>query len=92
MSLKEQMEKDLDLFYNTKEFASSALYKNKKIAVLPFEDFDIAQISSKSILVKSSDTHGIKEGEKITVDSTEYEVSNFSYRDDMKLERIIGLN
>lgn len=76
---KEQMDKDLDVFLNTTEFGTSALYNGITIAVdfrshsdVVFERGGQHQVSGSvpACYCKESDIQGIENGDTITIDGT----------------------
>lgn len=89
MSLKEDMLEDLDIFYDTDEFATSAQYKDNDISILFQEDLELFGTEKISISIPSS--NGISMGDKITINSILYEILNFEYKDDSELEYLVAL-
>lgn len=91
MNLKQIMENDLDNFYNSNEFGISALFNATQIVVSFLDDIEVSSSKEKVISAKSSDVASIDVGSEITVDSIDYEVTNFDYLDATKLEMIISI-
>lgn len=91
MSFKQDMVDDLSVFYNTKEFAISVLYKTEAIPALPVEDMEISDTREMVISCVSSDVLDIESGDIFTIDEKEYEVINFDFKDKYELETIIAL-
>jgi hypothetical protein len=91
MSLKQVLANDLDVFYNSDEFAISAVYNSHEISVLSQDDIGFENSDIKVVSAKSSDVVGIAKGDTISIDGVAYRVNNYEYKDDMKLEMMIGL-
>lgn len=84
---------DLDIFYNTDEFAVSATWNGKELPVLVKEDEDITYNEEEiAITARALDVVGIKAGDLITVLGREYKVHGERYLDlETRLEKRIGL-
>lgn len=92
MNFKEQLKKDLDVFYNTEEFAVAALYKDKEIPVIFTDEYEIEGIEGDKITVKADDIPNIQEGDIFTIDGADRECINFEYTDKDKLEILVALD
>lgn len=94
MSLKEDMEGDLEIIYNTDEFAYPALYENsvisKEIIVMINNEIDIESINLHVISAKTKDVENLKEGDFFTINNVEYKCLNFEHQFD-GFETIINL-
>ena len=93
MSFKQMMSDDLDIFYDSDEFAESAYFNgaSEPITVLPVDDIEVSSSDHRVISAKVSDVAGIAEGNTFLIDETSYQVSNFDYKDSTNLEYFIAL-
>jgi hypothetical protein len=95
MSFKEDMQEDLDIFYDADEFAYLAQYKTTtnttEIPVnirdgLEFESIDISVISAKT-----SDVTNLEVGHLFTINKIQFKCLNFEHQID-GLETIINIS
>jgi hypothetical protein len=91
MNLKEQLSNDLDIFYNSNEFGVVATYKTNEIVVIYEEDVEINNTENRVISGKASDFNTIAIGDIIEIEGVSYEIYNFEFKDNYKLEYLIGL-
>lgn len=91
MSMKQMMSDDLDIFYDSNDFALSATYNGVDISVLLLDDMEASSNELKVISAKQSDVSNIAEGDLIVLENVNYTVSNFDYKDSYKLEILIAL-
>lgn len=89
MSYKEQYLKDLEYVYS--ETGDIALWNGKEIYISKVENYDFETINGDqySILVKY--VNGLEEGQIITIDNKNYTIQNFNFKDELKLEYLIGV-
>ncbi|MGB7402698.1 MAG: hypothetical protein WA916_08955 [Arcobacter sp.] len=91
MSLKKDMQTDLNVFYDTEEFACLAFYGEVEFRAIFINNFEIQGLLGKAISILASEDPGIKEDDIITIDGESFEVNNVDFKDDTKLEKVIGL-
>ena len=84
MSLKETIKADLNVFYNTDEFAKKGFFKGKEVAILFRKNLDIFEVNFENIKARREDFEGIEEGDSLEIDSKKYTVSNFSFEKDFE--------
>ena len=77
MSFKDQQLADLDVFYNTDEFADSATYKGTQIPLVEIDDMSIESIEGTNFSCKSSDVPLPIAGEAFVINNKNYELLNF---------------
>ena len=85
MSLKETIKADLNVFYNTDEFAKKGFFKGKEVAILFRKNLDIFEVNFENIKARREDFEGIEEGDSLEIDGKEYTVSNFSFEKDFEI-------
>lgn len=79
MTFKEMRIADLAVIYNTAEFAKTAIYKEKEIAVFEAKDeIDVFDVPFKKFKGLESDFLEIVEGEEIEIEGVLYQIMNFS--------------
>lgn len=91
MSLKEDMQTDLDVFYDVEEFGISATYQEKKITLLKQEDYDFETFTGDVYTVLVSQMPNPQEEEEVIINGKGFFIQNFDFKDETKLEYIIGL-
>ncbi|MFY9088955.1 hypothetical protein [Arcobacter aquimarinus] len=89
MSYKEQFLKDLEYAYS--EVGEVALWNGREIFISKVEDYDFETIDGDlySVLVKS--VEGLEEGQTVYIDGKNLKIHNFRFKDEMKLEYLIGV-
>lgn len=86
MTFKEMRIADLEVIYNTDEFAKEATYKGNKVPVLIQKDeIDIFDVSCERIKVMQSDFLNIEEGNEIEIEGVLYSIYNFSPPKDFQI-------
>jgi len=91
MGFKEQVQADLGIFYNTDEFAVNALYKQNEISVIFEDDEEVGNTKEKLVSAISADVNGLALGDTFEIETITYEVFNFDFKDNTKLEMLIAL-
>lgn len=92
MSFKQILEQDLEVFYNTSEFAQTAFYENEEVAILFQDDIEIEDSSKKLIKVQAKDfSSNINEGQNLIINNENFEILNFDFVDSSKLEYLVVL-
>lgn len=89
MSFAETMASDLDTIYNTKEIAVSATHLDNEISIIFQDDLDL--FGTEQIVILTSSSNNINEGDIITISNINYEVINHDYKDDYRLEYLVAL-
>ena len=93
MDLKQMMADDLkSTFYNTKEFAISVLYKTKTIPALHVNRDELFESDTLFLSFVASDVSDIDAEDIIVLDGKSYQVNNYEYKDEYKLELIVALS
>jgi len=92
MNFKQQMAEDLKIFYNADEFAIAVLYNGVTIQALNVDDMEVSDTEQFVLSFISSDVANISQGSQMSIDDIVYEVSNFDFKDNSKLETLIALN
>lgn len=85
MSLKETIKADLNVFYNTDEFAKKGFFKGKEVAILFRKNLDIFEVNFENIKARREDFEGIEEGDSLEIDGKEYTILNFSFEKDFEI-------
>lgn len=85
MSLKETIKADLNVFYNTDEFAKKGFFKGKEVAILFRKNLDIFEVNFENIKARREDFEGIEEGDSFQIDGKEYTILNFSFEKDFEI-------
>jgi hypothetical protein len=86
MTFKDIQNVDLEVFYNTDEFAKEATYKGKKVPVrIQKDEIEVLDISCERIKVMQSDFLTIQEGEEIEIEGVLYSILNFSPPKDFQI-------
>lgn len=85
MSLKETIKADLNVFYNTDEFAKKGFFKGKEVAILFRKNLDIFEVNFENIKARREDFDGIEEGDSLEIDGKEYTILNFSFEKDFEI-------
>ncbi len=85
MSLKETIKADLNVFYNTDEFAKKGFFKGKEVAILFRKNLDIFEVNFENIKARREDFEGIEEGDSFEIDGKEYTILNFSFEKDFEI-------
>ena len=85
MSLKETIKADLNVFYNTDEFAKKGFFKGKEVAILFRKNLDIFEVNFENIKARREDFEGIEEGDSFQIDGKEYTITNFSFEKDFEI-------
>ena len=91
MNFKEQLEADLSIFYNNEEFATTALHNENEITVIFDETYEIESSKTKTITVRSFEGESIEDGDLLEIEGINYTVQISDYKDDTKLEMILGI-
>ena len=91
MSLFETIKDDLSIFYNSEEFATTALFNEVEITVIFDDSYEVESSKNKTISVRTFEGESIKDGDVLEIESISYTVQNFEYKDDTKLEIIFGI-
>ena len=88
MSYKEQYLNDLEYAYS--ETGDIALWNGKEIYISKVENYDFETINGNmySVLVKEVN---LEEGQSIVIDNENYKIQNFNFKDELKLEYLIGV-
>ena len=89
MSYKEQYLKDLEYVYF--EAGDIALWNEKEIYISKVENYDFETINGDLYSVLVNHVNGLEEGQIITIDNKNYKIQNFDFKDEMKLEYLIGV-
>ena len=89
MSYKEQYLKDLEYAYS--ETGDIALWNGKKIYISKVENYDFETINGNLYSVLVKEVSDLEEGQSIVIDSQNYIIQNFNFKDEMKLEYLIGV-
>ena len=77
--LKEDMKADLDVFYNTDEFALECIYKSRKLAVLFAKaDMEFFETDFKRVTAKKEGFEDLEDGDVLLIDGRKYLVQNYS--------------
>jgi len=90
MNFKEQLNADMDVFYNISEFSDTALYNGIDIAINKIDDIEIESIDTKSYTCQSSDVVSLATGDTFVILGKDYKVVNFEHQND-GLETILIL-
>jgi len=77
MTLKEQMNADLDVFYNIDEFADSATYKGVQIPLAEVDDVVVESLEGTCFSCRSSDVPLPLAGEVFIINNKNYKLINF---------------
>lgn len=89
MSYKEQYLKDLEYAYS--ETGDIALWNGKEIYISKVENYDFETINGDLYSVLAKHVNGLEEGQNIMIDNENYMIQNFRFKDEMKLEYLIGV-
>lgn len=89
MSFKNDMQTDLTIFYDANEFAYLAQYKGNNISILFEEEPDFVETEGKNITIRCSEVSALETGDEITIDSQNYKIQNYDYKDKSKLEWLL---
>ena len=89
MSYKGQFLKDLEYVYS--EVGEVALWNGKEILISKVNNYDFETIDGDLYSVLVKDVDGLDEGQKITIDGEIFEIHNFRFKDEMKLEYLMGV-
>ncbi len=89
MSYKEQYLKDLEYAYS--ETGDIALWNEKEIYISKVENYDFETINGDLYSVLAKHVNGLEEGQNIMIDNENYMIQNFRFKDEMKLEYLIGV-
>lgn len=89
MSYKEQYLKDLEYVYS--ETGDIALWNGKEIYISKVENYDFETINGDLYSVLAKHVNGLEEGQNIMIDNENYMIQNFRFKDEMKLEYLIGV-
>lgn len=86
MTLSDMYKADLDVFYNTDEFAKKCIFEGKEIAVLfQKNEIFISEISLERIKVRQSDIENLEVGKQLEIEGVSYEIINFIYEKDYQI-------
>jgi len=91
MNLLQILENDLKALYNENDFAINANYKTATIQILFEDDDEIVNNKEKVISAISIDVSGLSIGDIFNIDSIDYEVFNFNFKDDTEQEMLIAI-
>lgn len=89
MSYKEQYLKDLEYAYS--EIGDIALWNGKEIYISKVENYDFETINGNLYSVLVKEVSDLEEGQSIVIDSENYIIQNFNFKDELKLEYLIGV-
>lgn len=89
MGYKEQFLKDLEYVYS--EVGEVALWKEREILISKVNDYDFETTAGDLYSVLVKDVDGLEEGQTITIDGENFEIHNFRFKDEIKLEYLIGI-
>lgn len=89
MSYKEQYLKDLEYAYC--ETGDIALWNGKEIYISKVENYDFETINGNLYSVLVKEVSNLEEGQSIVIDNENYKIQNFNFKDEMKLEYLIGV-
>lgn len=89
MSYKEQYLKDLEYVYS--ETGDIALWNGKEIYISKVENYDFETINGNLYSVLVQEVHDLEEGQSIVINNENYNIQNFNFKDELKLEYLIGV-
>lgn len=89
MGYKEQYLKDLEYVYS--ETGDIALWNEKEIYISKVDNYDFETVNGDLYSVLVKDVNGLEEGQEIVIDNVNYMVQNFRFKDELKLEYLIGV-
>jgi len=91
MNCKEDMEKDLDVFYEDGIFSMPAYYNNKKILIIFEEGYSIIdKFKEKVIKIRRKEVSNLKEGQTITIKHINYKVMSYEENEyDLELSVLV---
>lgn len=82
--LKDQMIKDLTIFFNNKEFAKTCIYKSKEVSIIwQNKDLSVFEMDFETIKGLKSDFEGLELDDNLTIDDFIYRVTNFHFKDEI---------
>lgn len=76
MSLLQDIEKDLGVFYDTESFGKECIYNENTLVYLERDDVEVEDFKEKCITLRNNDGAGIEEGDVLNIISKDYEVFN----------------
>lgn len=82
--LKDQMIKDLIIFFNNKEFAKTCTYKNKEVSIIwQNKDLSVFEMDFETVKGLKSDFEDLGLDDILTIDEVNYRVTNFHFKDEI---------
>ena len=90
MNLKEIMQKDMSIFYDTSEFGLSATFKDVELRIRFENEYEVESISSKVLSTPTTGVLDIKSGDKFIIQGTSYKCLNFELLESFKTKIVIS--